>query len=129
MFVKSMFFKNMLVKNMIWQDHVCPCLLRPCQFDPIWSNLIQFDPIWSNMIHFDPNCYKLAISFIIVQNNNNNKVTLTTLEVYSHGQKIYINILICHFNTSQKINGRFPKSILLACFWSHLLSLFFCCFF
>ena len=45
---QTIFVKTMLVKNMIWQDHVCPCLSRPCQCDPILSNLIQLDPFWSN---------------------------------------------------------------------------------
>ena len=34
----------------VCQDHV----LRPCQFDPMWSNVIQCDPIWSNLIQYGP---------------------------------------------------------------------------
>ena len=109
MFVKTMFVKIMFVRPYFSRQ----CLSRPClsmfiknmsiwfnliQFDPIWSYLIQFDPIWSNLIQFDPSCYKLVSFFIIVQKNNN-KVTLRTLEVNSRGQKYVSNSYenITHF--------------------------------
>ena len=56
--------------------------LRPCQFVPIWSNMIQLDPFWSNLLWIRDifhNCPEQE------QEQQSNPKDL--LEVNSRGQK------------------------------------------